>query len=62
MQLQSIAAGMLCSALAAGLIALAVRLELLNESPAIGPAMVIVGSLVGVLVAATYLKNRGIDS
>lgn len=62
LQLQSVAAGMLCSALVAGLIALAVRLEILNDSLAVRLSMVLFGSLAGVLAAAayTYLKNRGI--
>jgi hypothetical protein len=62
LQAESVAIGMLCSALVAGLIALSVQLEFVNDGSAVRFFMVITGSLAGVMAAALYLKNQGIDS
>lgn len=59
---QSLAAGLLCSTLVSGLMLIGVQQRWLPDNDFVRLVMVSVSALTMVFVAATFRKNRGIDS
>lgn len=62
LEVEAGAAALVSSLLVAGLLVLCMRFGLLNNSTESRLVVVVLGSMVGVIVWATYLKNRGVDS